>query len=125
MHIEKPEDMANKKVATVKKSTCEKTLKELGAIVVPVIHIEAAFILLKKGEVDAVVYDAPILNHYILNEGLSWAEVTGPIFARQNYGFVIQDQSPLREGINRVLLTLKENGVYEAIHKKWFGAMED
>jgi polar amino acid transport system substrate-binding protein len=120
MNIEGPRDLRRKRVATEEGSTSESALKELGAIVVPVDTIEEAYEKLKKNEVRAVVFDAPVLTHYAMNEGREWAEIVGDVFDRQNYGVVVQEESYLREKINRAILALYESGFYAELYKKYF-----
>ena len=124
LNIEEPKDLRDKTVATVKQTTSEVILKELGAIVVPVNKIEEAYEKLKKNQVEAVVFDAPILVYYSINDGAEWAEITGELFEKQDYGFVLQDDSILRKDVNLAILTIRENGSYDALYKKWFGEIK-
>lgn len=121
LNIEGPKDLSGKTVATVQGTTSEPVLKNLGAVIVPVVKIEEAFEKLEKNEVEAVVFDAPILEYYALNDGFGKVEVIGELFDKQDYGFVLQEGSPLREKINRAILTIQENGLYDTLYKKWFG----
>ena len=116
-----PEDLAGKKVATVAHTASEQTLRKLNASIVPVAEIEEAYTKLDTGEVDAVVFDAPVLLYYAHNEGKGKATVVGGLFARQSYGFALQQGSPLTEEINRAVLKFYDNGEYAALYKKWFG----
>jgi len=84
-------------------------------------EIERAYPLLGRGGVDAVVFDAPTLQHYCQREGAGKAFLTGPLFDIQHYGFVFSNGSPLRERVNRSLLRLRRNGVYDKLHKRYFG----
>jgi polar amino acid transport system substrate-binding protein len=124
LNIQGPRDLRGKIVATVQGTTSEIILKNLGAIVIPLIKIEEAYKKLGKNEVDAVVFDAPILIYYTLNDGAEWAEVVGELFDNQDYGIVLQENSPLREEINRAILAIKENGYYDVLYKKWFGEVK-
>lgn len=124
LNIEGVKDLEGKNVATVQGTTSESTLKSFGAIVTRVITIEEAYKKLKNNQVEAVVFDAPILKYYTLNEGSEWSEITGEIFSKQEYGFVLQEGSPLRKDVNLAILTLRENGSYDNLYKKWFGEIE-
>ncbi len=124
LNIESPNDLKGKIVATVQGTTSEGILKKFGAIVVPTATIDQAYKKLKRNEVDAVVFDAPVLVYYALNDGSDWAEVVGELFDKQFYGVAFQENSPLREKINRAILALKENGYYGTLHKKYFGEAE-
>ncbi len=71
---------------------------------------------------DAVVYDAPVLQHFASQRGKGKVKVVGLIFQEQSYGIALQIDSPLREEINIALLRLVESGIYKEIHDKWFGS---
>lgn len=124
LNIEGAKDLEGKNVATVQGTTSESMLKGFGAIVTPMITIEEAYKKLKSNQVDAVVFDAPILKYYALNGGSDWAEITGEVFDKQEYGFVLQEGSALRKDVNLAILTLRENGSYDELYKKWFGEIE-
>jgi len=47
--------------------------------------------------------------------------VVGPIFQDESYGIALPTGSPLREPINEALLTLRQDGTYDAICERWFG----
>lgn len=122
--IKSPRDLHGKRVATLAGSTSVDDLEKRGAHVHAVIHIENAFALLQSKKVDAVVFDVPIILYYNMREGASTTMITGPKFEEQYYGIALQEGSELREPVNRALLKLQENGVYEKIYKKWFGDQE-
>ena len=48
--------------------------------------------------------------------------MTGPLFEIQHYGFVFASGSPLRERVNRSLLRMHRNGVYDKLHARYFGS---
>jgi polar amino acid transport system substrate-binding protein len=80
--------------------------------------------LLDSGEVDAVVYDAPVLQYYASHEGRGNVAVVGNVFHGESYGFALTEQGNLREPVDRAMLALRESGVYYRIHRKWFGNEE-
>ncbi|MFA5947086.1 MAG: transporter substrate-binding domain-containing protein [Patescibacteria group bacterium] len=120
LNIEGPNGLKGKTVATVQGTTSEQVLKDLGATVVPVTKIDEAYEKLKKNKVEAVVFDAPVLLYYSLNEGAEWSEVVGELFDPQDYGVMMQDDSPLRKDVNIAILALRESGAYDELYKKWF-----
>jgi polar amino acid transport system substrate-binding protein len=77
---------------------------------------------LQQNQVDAVVYDAPVLLYYASHEGNGKSQVVGAIFRKENYGIAFPSNDALRKPVNEALLRLKENGVYDQLYKKWFGA---
>jgi polar amino acid transport system substrate-binding protein len=61
--INGPGDLPGRKVATVKGSTTEGWLTTKGAKVAPFATPAECVIALKSGDVNAVVYDAPVLQY--------------------------------------------------------------
>ena len=83
--------------------------------------VETGIRQLKSGEADALIYDAPVLQ-YFSNLSLSnGVELVPVVFQNENYGIVIQQDSELVEDINRALLRIQENGVYDQLTLRWFG----
>jgi ABC-type amino acid transport substrate-binding protein len=119
--IDGPRDLFGKQVATVKKSTAAEYLAGQGIPAVNVEDVDKAYSLLESGEVDAVVYDAPVLQHYASKTGKGKVKVVGLLFEEQNYGIALQVKSLYREKINIALLKLMERGAYQEIVDKWFG----
>lgn len=120
--IDGPQDLFGKQVATVEKSTAAEYLAGQGIPVVRVENIDKAYPLLESGKVDAIVYDAPVLQHHASKSGRGKVEVVGLLFQEQNYGIALQVQSPYREKINIALLKLIESGAYQELCDKWFGS---
>lgn len=119
------EDLNGKRVATVEGSTAADYLTNRPAVrKVEYELVEEAFDALKESQVDAVVYDTPVLKNYVLQEGVDKVSVVGAVFERQSYGIALKTNSPYREPINRAILELIENGTYDDIYQKWFGEIE-
>ncbi len=116
------DDLPGKRIATVEGTTAAAFLREERLIFAPVASIEDAYRLLANNTVDAVVYDAPVLQYYALTEGRGRVTLTGALFARQDYGIALQAGSPLRESIDRALLEMHEDGTYDDLYQRWFGS---
>lgn len=119
--INGPKDLYGKKVATVAKSTAAVYLNDQGIANTQLRTIEEAYRLLESGKVDAVVYDAPVLQHYARNEGKGKVKVVGVTFQKKSYGFAFPVNSEYRDRINVSLLELIENGGYQDVKRRWFG----
>lgn len=119
--IRRPQDLVNRDVATVKGTTSEQYVRGINARVHAYGKIEDTYQALRDREVDAVVYDAPILCYFVHQERNGELGVVGKIFEPQDYGIAMREGSPLREKINRALLALRENGEFARIRDKWFG----
>lgn len=125
--INGPNDLPGREVATVGGFISETWLRELNAnggsqvklTLLP--DIPACLDALNRGKVQAIVFDASVLKYYINKLGPEDFEIKGNLFDRNNYGFALQQGSPLREQINCALLKLKESGFIDDLEKKWFG----
>jgi polar amino acid transport system substrate-binding protein len=119
--IHGPADLPGKQIATVQGSTAAGYLDGIGIEYRPVSKIDDAYQLLETGAVDAVVYDAPILEYYAHTRGKGLVQVVGPIFLEETYGIALPTGSQLRKPIDESILRLMRNGTYNALYKKWFG----
>jgi ABC-type amino acid transport substrate-binding protein len=119
--INGPDDLPGRQVATIKGSTTETWLNDKGAKVTALADVAACIEALKAGQVQAVVYDAPVLQYEAAKSNDTSLHMVGPVFERQNYAFALQQDSLLRERLNQALLLLSEEGVGSALREKYFG----
>jgi ABC-type amino acid transport substrate-binding protein len=119
--IQGPEDLPGKRIATVTGSTAAGYLEERRLPYRGVEAVEDAYKLLEAGQVDAVVYDGPVLQYYALNEGQGKVQTVGTMFDRQYYGIALPVGSADREAINLTLLEIVEDGTYDRLMYRWFG----
>jgi polar amino acid transport system substrate-binding protein len=116
-----PDDLPGKRVATTRGSTAAAYLREQKVGVIEVDDIGAAYKKLLDKDVDAVVFDAPVLQYFAEHEGKGLVQLVGPVFRKENFGIVFPIDSPLRKDVDRALLDLRENGTYQRLEKTWFG----
>ncbi len=119
--IQGPDDLPGKRVATVRASTSAQYLGQRNISASDFDSIDDAIQALEKGDADAVVYDAPVLQYYASHEGKGKVQVVGTVFRKEDYGILFPDQSPLRKPVNEALLRLRENGTYDRLLTKLFG----
>ncbi len=115
------QDLPGKRVATVANSTADRYLSTRGIAHTTAPDVRELYKQLERGEIDAIVYDAPVLYYYSIREGLGKVKITGALFNPESYGIAFPSDSRLREEINRVLLELREDGTYSEIYTRWFG----
>ncbi len=121
--ISGPSDLVGRRVATVTHSASETYLPTIGIGPVYVDDIEDAYSLLSEGQVDAVVFDAPVLQFHAAREGAGEVGTVGADFQRVQYGLMLSEDDPeLQESIDLALLDLVESGIYQRLHDAWFGA---
>ncbi|GAA3859676.1 transporter substrate-binding domain-containing protein [Celeribacter arenosi] len=77
----------------------------------------------EAGEINATVFDAPILAYYASHDARGKVELVGQAFLRESYGIALPSGSTLGEPINQSLLHLRENGTYSELYTKWFGTL--
>ena len=119
--INGPEDLPGKRVGSIHGSTSVEYLRQRNLEPLEFAKIEEAYQALESHQIDAVVYDTPILLYYTAHDGKGKAQTVGAMFRKENYGIVFPSNSPLRKRVNEALLKLKENGAYDQLYMKWFG----
>lgn len=120
--INGPEDLPGKRIATVTNSAAAEYLNlQTNLLFRDYSTQEDTLNALKNNEVDAIVYDAPVLQYFASHDGQGQYKVVGEVFQDINYGIALQQDSPYREFINGALLRLYETGQYDEIYQKWFG----
>lgn len=117
-----PGDLPGKTVATVPGTVAADYLTHLQLPFVEVASPAAGIELLKRGSVQAMVFDAPTLRYWAARSDHGALEVVGPVFRPEKYGIVVALGDPLRKRINEALLEIYRDGSYERIHDKWFAA---
>lgn len=78
--------------------------------------------MLEAKKVDAVVFDAPILQYIALKE--PDVVTVGGVFEPEDYGFLLKQGSDLREPITKAILKITQDGGKNELDSKWFGKDE-
>ena len=119
--ISGPKDLYNVKVATVSLSTSEKYLNQQGISFQTVNDAEEGLKALAAGRVDAVVYDAPILQYLIHKKYSDDLALLPGTFERQDYAIALSQGSTLRENVNRALLVNLSEPWWQETNHRYFG----
>lgn len=128
--IQGPDDLPGKRVGTTTGSTSASYVATRNVRLTEYQRIDQAFTALEAGQLDAVVFDAPVLLYYAANGGHGKVRVVGPVFKRENYGIVFAQGSDgprklnLRKRINEALLKMREDGSYDRLYAKWFDVIQ-
>lgn len=97
-----------RKIPNIKKVTDYNTINE-------------AYLALKNGAIDAVVNDFPVSAYFIKQNKDNDVKMVGDLKTSEHYGIVFpKNNTEMLETFNSALQTLKENGKYAEIYKKWF-----
>ena len=116
-----PSDLANRAVATLPGTTSEQFLQKAHIASQAYPDLDGAVAALCRRQIDAIVYDAPVLENYDRKHPEQPVTVAGPVFDRQNYGFAFPPGSTLRSAVDTELLRMKESGAYDSLRAAWFG----
>jgi glutamine transport system substrate-binding protein len=85
-------------------------------------NIDNAYMELGTNRADAVLHDTPNILYFIKTAGHGQFKAVGESLEAQQYGIAFPKGSDdLREKVNGALKTLRDNGQYNEIYKKWFG----
>ncbi|WP_424831704.1 transporter substrate-binding domain-containing protein [Ruegeria sp.] len=114
-------DLYGKQVGTISGSTAANFLNRREIEFAGYNDLDSLLAAFTGKDLDAVVFDAPILSYFAAHDGRRIATMTGGIFLRENYGIAFPTGSPLVEEVNQALLALREDGTYDEIYRKWFG----
>ena len=114
-------DLYGKRVGTVAGSTAEAFLQNRDLKNRAMDDLSDVLRAFESGDLEAVVFDAPILAYYVLTDGAIYGQLAGPTFQHESYGIALPSGSPLIEPINQSLLELREDGTYAELYRKWFG----
>ncbi|MCA9643998.1 MAG: transporter substrate-binding domain-containing protein [Polyangiaceae bacterium] len=119
--IESGDDVGRLRIASVENSTSGEWLKRNQNEFKPVDSLDAGLTALAAGDVDAVVYDAPLLRWQINRDYHGRLRVLPIQLERQDYAFALPDDSPLTEGIDTSLLQQINGPDWDRRLKKYLG----
>lgn len=121
--IKGPQDLKGKVVAVKTGTATVDYVKTLGTKkMVKFPNIDQAYLEVMTGGADAAVHDTPNVLYFIKNASQGKAKAVGPDIKAAYYGIAFQQGSELRDKVNVALLECIEEGEYDEIYMKWFGA---
>jgi len=120
--IEGPGDLPGKPVATIAGTTAVDYLRGHHAQVRQFSTFDQMIKALLDRKVDAVVSEAAILRYYTAHEGSGRVKMVGPEFNTAPAAIMFQLDSALRRKVDLSFVALRENGTYQQLYDKWFGA---
>jgi polar amino acid transport system substrate-binding protein len=120
-NIDSLADLDGKRVGTIENSTAASFMDGRDVAYIAIGNLEEMYQAFEAGDVDAVVFDSPILAYYVKTRGAKTAQLVERVFKPESYGIALPTGSPLREPLGQSLLKLRENGTYDKLRLKWFG----
>ena len=119
--IKGPEDLPHVRVATVGGSTSAIYLDAHHVAYTAVKSVLEGEQAVLADQVDAMVYDAPLLQYTSKHDLGDQLMVLPNVFDHQDYGFAVPDGSSLREPLNRVLLKELGSENWRALVERYLG----
>lgn len=121
--FKKLDDLAGQRIGAQIGTTGAMLSKKVkGAKVVEFDNIGEAFMDLKMGGCQAVLNDKPVTDYYMTKSKNTDFVTMSHLYNPEQYGFAVaKKNTKMVEKLNYGLKTIKENGTYDKIHKKWFG----
>jgi polar amino acid transport system substrate-binding protein len=78
------------------------------------------FDAMTAGKLDAIVHEWAMGSYYVRHDGKGRTFLAGPRFTRTKAALLLPEESPYREVLDRAILRIFENGLYDQIHARWF-----
>jgi polar amino acid transport system substrate-binding protein len=116
-----PDDLADVRVGTVPETTSASYLDWRQLPYASYDSIDDALAALTREEIDAVVYDAPILRYEVRRGFNDQLSVLASTFERQYYGIALPSGSPLREPLNRAVLAHIATPEWQSTLQRYLG----
>jgi len=116
------QDLQNRQVGTIEGSTSQALLNQRFIDHEGFSGTEPMFAAFEAGEINAIVFDGPILAYYATAVNPRGTQLMRLVFRPENYGIAFPSGSSLREDLDQVLLTMREDGSFAALQQTWFGA---
>jgi len=116
-------DLPRVRVATVADSTSQAYLRARHIRHRGFVELADALSALEAGEVEAVVYDAPLLRFEIVHDHPRLHVLPGT-FERQDYAIAMPSNSPLRERVNRAVLRVISKPSWDETLADYLGERE-
>jgi len=121
-NVQDLDDLDGRRVGTIEGSTSAAFLNGREIPHIEFRNSETLFAGFEDETIDAVVFDSPILAFYVAERSKGKARLLDRVYRPENYGIAFPTDSELREQVDRVLLGLREEGVFEELTEKWFGS---
>ena len=117
-----PEDLPKVTVGTIRHTTSEVYLKENRISYIPFDTASEGLKAVEDSAINALVYDAPLLQYFANKDYKGKIEVLPKIFSRQDYGIALPQGSAIREPINRLLLKRIHEPQWQDLLYKYLGS---
>ena len=116
-----PDDLPKARIASIENSISDSYLKSRRLESHYFDSVYQGLSATNNNQIDAMVYDAPLLKYIIKQKFENKLRVIDNLFEYQNYGIAFPEKSPLRETVNRAMLKIIHSDDWERTIKKYLG----
>jgi polar amino acid transport system substrate-binding protein len=120
--VEKLGDLEGRAIGTIEASTTADFLTTRGISHFKYDGLAEMLDAFETDEIEVVVFDGPILAYYVQTKGLGKARLIDRVYRPEKYGMVFTEGNIFREAVDQAFLRLREDGTYDSLVFKWFGA---
>ena len=118
--ISSADELADRRVAVIDGTTAELFARRHRARVIEVADVGEAVERLDGGDVEAVVFDRPILQYHLGQHDELELTLSSEEYEPVGYGFAVPLYSPLLRELDVHMLALRESGQLDAIAAEYF-----
>jgi ABC-type amino acid transport substrate-binding protein len=119
--IKSPRDLPGVRVGTVGGSASQVELERRGVVCSTYSSIEAVMDSLADKQLDAAVYDMPILKYQVTTRYARRLSILPMTFQRQDYAIALSSGDPMRERLNQALLVQIAAPEWQEIVERYLG----
>lgn len=121
-NVDSVADLEGRGVGTIAGSTTADFLNKRDIAHFTYADLDALFTAFEDETIEAVVFDGPILAYYVQTKGKGKARLLDRIYRPEKYGMLFTTGDRHRETVDQAFLRLREDGTYDSLITKWFGA---
>ena len=118
--ISSVKDLSGKRVGVMDSQSVINYLDQMGVSTQSYGHYDELYAALIAGDLDAAVGDEPIIRYFALQKGRGRVLLAGNLFKPEKYGALFPNDSGLKEGFDRALIEIQEDGTYKTLYNKYF-----
>jgi ABC-type amino acid transport substrate-binding protein len=123
--IEGPQDLYQSRTGTIADSSSEAYLNDRQIGFEPYGSAREGLQALANGEIDAFVYDQPLLKYLAATAFKGQIQVLPGTFRREDYAFLLPADSALRQSVNEALLRQLESLEWKHIVTRYLGPEDE
>ena len=121
--VQGPDDLASVHVGSIGNSASDDWLSDAGIPFDSYPNVESGLAALDAGQIDAFVYDEPLLRYRLRTGKFKDLRMLPGTFGRQDYGIAVASGSKLREPIDISLLRQVESQQWRAEVRQVLGKL--